>query len=232
MRLVSPLAALLPAIILAGCASIQITESNVVTEKVGQSPPIGSQASTPVGGIVFSQFRYWSKIGYRLDAPVNSSFMLGRVAAAQGDFLVKAVVDGKTAFCTERRTYIDPVTGPHRTTCFIDSVGTGTFTRMIAAPGVVWLEKDLPSPARYSRSEQISPRSDSFKYELLYLGVSNKTIRLSHREFLNDLARPAYFQDVSYDIGTLPATITFRTVKLELLAADNNALTYRVLSGF
>lgn len=228
MRLLFTLATL----ILAGCASIQITERNVATEKVGESPPIGSQASTPVGGTVFSQFRYWSKIGYRLDAPVNSSFMLGQVAAAQGDSLVRAVVDGKTAFCTERRTYFDPVVGPHRTTCFIDPVGSGTFTKMTAAPGVVWLEKDLPSPVGYSKSEQIFPRSDSFKYELLYQGVSGKTIRLSYREFLDDLARPAYFQDVSYDIGTLPVTLTFRTVKLEVFSADNNALSYRVLSGF
>jgi hypothetical protein len=229
MRLLSTLTA---ALILGGCASIQITERNVVTEKVGQSPPIGTQASTPVGGAVFSQFRYWSKIGYRLDAPVNSPFMLGRVAAMEGDSLVKAVVDGKTAFCTVRRTYVDPVVGPHRTTCFIDAVGTGTFTKIAAAPGVVWLEKDLASPVGYSKSEQISPRSDSFKYELLYQGVSGTTIRLSYREFLDDLARPAYFQDVSYDIGTLPVTLTFKTVKLEVLSADDNALTYRVLSGF
>jgi hypothetical protein len=219
-------------LLLAGCATVQVLDRPVMTEKVGQSPQIGSQATAPVGGTVFSQFRYWSRVGYRLDAPVNSSFMLGRVAAAQGEPLIQAAIDGKDVLCTERRTYFDPVVGPHRSTCFIVASGSGSFTRMTVAPGVVWVERDLPSPVAYSQSEQIFPRSEAFKYELLYQGISGKTIRLSYREFINDMARPAYFQDVSYDISVLPVTLTFKTVKLEVFSADNNALTYRVLSGF
>ena len=219
-------------IALAGCSTVQVTEKNLVTEKVGQLPSLGTQGSTPVGGVVFSQFRYWSKVAYRLDVPVNVSLMLGRVVVAQGDFLVPALIDGKSALCTEKRAYVDLVVGPHAIACFFDLAANGTFTRMSAAPGVVWIEKDLPTPARYSKSELTSPRADSFKYEILYQGISNKAVRLSYREFVNDLARPAYFQDVSYDIAMFPATITFRTVRIEVLSADNNSLVYRVLSGF
>jgi hypothetical protein len=222
----------LAVLLLGGCASTLIVERSVVSEKVGQAPPIGSPASTPVGGTVFSQFRYWSRVAYRLDAPVHSSFMVGQVAAAQGEVLVKAVVDGKDVLCTERRTYSDPVLGPHRATCFIESAGTRTFTRMTVPTGGVALEKDLASPVAYSTFEQIVSRAEAFKYELLYEGISGKTIRLSYREFRGDLALPAESQDLLYDIDALPVTLTFKAVRLEVLGADNNALTYRVLSGF
>lgn len=226
------MAFLLAAFAVTGCATVQVSPASIATEKIGQLPPLGSQAAAPVGGVVFSQFRYWSRTGYRLEDPVALPFALGRVAVAQGEGLVRATVDGKAVLCTERRTYYDPITGPHRTSCFIESAIPGTSTRITVAPGVVWMEKDLPQPARYSVAEQFLPRPDAFKYELLYQGISGKTIRLSYREFLNDLARPAYFQDVSYDITSMPTFLTFKTVRLEILGADNNALTYRVLSGF
>jgi hypothetical protein len=232
-RAQKPLGVVLAAVVtLAGCAPIQITERSIVTEKVGQSPQIGTSTSTPVGGTVFSQFRYWSKVGYRLEGPVNSSFMAGHVAVAQGEPLVKSIIDGKDVFCTERRTYSDPVLGPHRTTCFIASAGTRTLTRMTVPSGGGAFEKDLASPVPYSTFEQILPRAEAFKYELLYEGISGKTIRLSYREFRGDLARPAESQDLLYDIDALPVTLTFKTVQLEVLGADNHALTYRVLSGF
>lgn len=71
-----------------------------------------------------------------------------------------------------------------------------------------------------------------FKYELLYQGFSRNTLKLVYREFNNDLARPAFFQDASYDVEKFPITVTFRTVRIEILSADNNQLVYKVLSGF
>jgi hypothetical protein len=97
---------------------------------------------------------------------------------------------------------------------------------------MVWLKTKLDSPVRYEQSELQVPRPDSKKYELLYQGISSKTLRLSYREYINDFARPAFFQDVTYDVPDLPTTITFRTVRIKLLSADNNGLRYQVLSGF
>jgi hypothetical protein len=135
-------------------------------------------------------------------------------------------------YCTERAAYIDPLVGPFKTVCFIDRNNDGRFEKVKAAPGPLWFEKDVTPPLPFGKSEQIVSRGDSFKYELLYQGSSNNSLKLAYREYLNDFARPAYFQDVTYDLKTKPTIVTFRTVRIEVIDADNNELVYRILSGF
>ncbi len=94
------------------------------------------------------------------------------------------------------------------------------------------MSKPLPAPVRFEKADVVVPGTGSFKYELLYQGLSNKSLRLSYREYSNDMARPAFFQDVSYDVVSFPTTIAFKNVKIEVLDAGNNGLTYKVLSPF
>ena len=71
------------------------------------------------------------------------------------------------------------------------------------------------------------------RMELFYQGRDRSGVRLSYREFVNDMARPAFTQDTVYDIMPGPGTIiTFRQVRLEVLAADSQRIRYRVLSSF
>ena len=215
---------------LSGCASIAIEEQSTVSVKTGQAPPLKQLSSTAVGGTLYSQFRYWSRVGYRLDESVNMSFALGRIAAPQGTFLAKARSDGKTAYCTENRSYIDPLVGPHAVACFY---GDGSvLTRVSATPGMITMSKDLPKAIPFSISELTAAHEDAFKYELLYQGINKKTLRIAYREFLREMARPSFFQEATYDIEELPTTISFRSVSIRVLSADNNSLKYEVLSGF
>lgn len=217
---------------LVGCATHQVTQSPAVEERVGRVPDLNTVSTTVVGGTVLSQFRYWSKTGTRLTQPVSIGLGLGRVSVAAGEFVLPSIADGKPAFCTERLAYSDLLTGPLKVACFLDSNGSGMFSHVTAAPGAVWFQKALEPPVPYAASEQIIPRSDAFRYELLLQGVSNRTLRLAFREFLNDMARPAFFQDATYDIDKLPMVVSFRSVRIEVLEADNSGLKYRILSGF
>ncbi len=218
-----------------GCATHQVVETRTpVLEKVGQIPKLDTLNTVPVGGSVFSQFRYWSRTGHRLLAPVDVRLSLGgRVVAAKNDFLLKSIADGQPAFCTETRAYVDGLVGPYKPACFLERGGPGVFTHVTAAPSMVWFETKLPDGGvPYESSELAVERPDAFRFELLYQGASNKTLRLAYREFKNDLARPAFFQDVSYDIDTFPMQVSFRSVRIEVLEAGNNGMKYRVLSGF
>jgi hypothetical protein len=181
---------------------------------------------------MFSQYRYWSKTGHRLLSPLSIGLTLGRIHTEVGDFVVPAEAEGSTAYCTEKPAYIDPIVGPFKTACFLDKGGAGAFDLVKAAPGMVWFEKKLELPIRYEQGELQVPRPDSKKYEILYQGISAKTLRLAYREYVNDFARPAFFQDVSYEITQFPVDITFRTVRISVLSADNSGIRYKVLSGF
>jgi hypothetical protein len=90
------------------------------------------------------------------------------------------------------------------------------------------LQYDASIP--YSKEET---SSDSKGYELLYEGIAGDVIKLAYREYTDNFARPAFQQDLSYTLRPPgPTEITFRGVRIEVLAADNNRIRYRVVSGF
>lgn len=218
-------------LIFTGCATVTVEEQSITSAKTGQVPALNQESTVAVGGTMFSQFKYWSRTGYRLDEAVNMSFALGRISAPKGTFLAKATSGGgKPAYCTENRTYIDPLVGPHSIACFLGD--GGRLTQVSATPGMVSLTKDLSKPITFSISELVTQNDNAFKYELLYQGIAKKTLRIAYREYLREMARPSFFQEATYDIDELPTIISFRSVSIRILSADNNSLKYEVLSGF
>ena len=74
-----------------------------------------------------------------------------------------------------------------------------------------------------------TPQSTSFRRELVYSGVSQGTVSILYREFNNDMARPAFSQDLRYDLSQ-GSVIGYKGARFEVLKADNIGITYRVLS--
>lgn len=73
-----------------------------------------------------------------------------------------------------------------------------------------------------------TPEKGSFVAELVYSGLSQNTIRIAYREYKDDLARPAFYQELTYDLNE-SRTILFRTISLEIIEATNSYLKYRVI---
>lgn len=215
---------------LAGCTTVNVVEGNKVEEAVGNLPQLGVTSSVPVGEVVFSQFRYWRKTGYVLRDSANISIGGGKVQVSSGDFLVKSIVEGKTAYCTEKPAFSMIVGG--KTACFTDRENKKVLNEVKVASDVMWWSSELTSPLAYATSEIVVPRKDAMKRELIYQGISKDVLRLTYREYFNDMARPAFFQDVTYDVSTFPAEITFKSVRLRILSAGNKGIEYQALSGF
>lgn len=72
------------------------------------------------------------------------------------------------------------------------------------------------------------------RIELLYQGLDRGVVRLSFREFVNNLARPAFAQELTYTLepGGRPTIISFRRARIEVLSASNNEIRYRVMAAF
>jgi hypothetical protein len=70
--------------------------------------------------------------------------------------------------------------------------------------------------------------TDSFKRELIYGGLSQRVISLSYREFMDGTARPAFTQELKYDLndGNL---IGFRGARIEVIKATNTIIQYKVI---
>jgi hypothetical protein len=68
----------------------------------------------------------------------------------------------------------------------------------------------------------------SFKKELVYTGVSQKVVSILYREFNEDMARPAFSQDLKYDLSE-SNIVGYRGARFEIINATNQGLTYKTL---
>lgn len=68
----------------------------------------------------------------------------------------------------------------------------------------------------------------SFKKELVYTGISQKVVSILYREFNEDMARPAFSQDLKYDLSE-SNIIGYRGARFEIIKATNQELTYKTL---
>lgn len=69
---------------------------------------------------------------------------------------------------------------------------------------------------------------DSFSKELIYSGMSQNTITISYREFSDNAARPAFAQELKYDLSQSDP-IGFRGARFQIVKATNSGLVYKVI---
>ena len=65
-------------------------------------------------------------------------------------------------------------------------------------------------------------------FELVYLGVAGQTMRFLYREYTqDDMARPAFTQEITYD--RTATDVTFKKLKFKIELADSSKITYTVV---
>lgn len=69
---------------------------------------------------------------------------------------------------------------------------------------------------------------DSFKIQIIYAGLDGDNFKVTYREFKNDLARPAFNQDIVYNLNK-SKTIRYKNFRIEILKASNEEINYVVL---
>ena len=68
----------------------------------------------------------------------------------------------------------------------------------------------------------------SFKRELVYNGKSGNTIFILYREFKGNMARPAFSQEIKYDL-TDSKIIGYKNARFEIIDADNLSVCYKTI---
>lgn len=71
----------------------------------------------------------------------------------------------------------------------------------------------------------------SFQQTLIYSGKIGNKVNIGYRETSNDIARPAFNNDVEYDLNE-SKEIGYKGAIVEILSADNQKITYRVIKSF
>jgi len=85
--------------------------------------------------------------------------------------------------------------------------------------------------ANFKVEKAKSNKGTSFEQTLIYNGNQGSKINVGYREFANSTARPAFNNNVEYDLSK-SNSISYKGAKIEVIEADNNAITYKVTSPF
>lgn len=83
---------------------------------------------------------------------------------------------------------------------------------------------------KISHEARMSSES-SFQMSLIYLGKNGNTLKFGYREFYNNLARPAFSNEISYDLNE-SNIIGYKKAKIQVISATNTSITYKILSYF
>ena len=73
--------------------------------------------------------------------------------------------------------------------------------------------------------------ADAFQQTLIYSGKVGDKINIGYREFSSNVARPAFNNDVEYDLKD-STTIGYKGALIEVLEATNQSIRYRVIRNF
>lgn len=207
------------------------------TEDIGSVPEIGKVGQAATGDSLYAEYKLTSTrtisvtlldsasaimdLGHKLVLPVGQSGRLGKTSNG-----------GYPAMCFTHIT--QPGVGGPAHACVVDKDSDGKFDN------TMFMNRDrffpLVSPVKYKTEKSIPEvRKDNsdFRREILYQGVSKGTIKLSFREYMNDMARPAFTQEILYDLdqdGTV--MVVFKGMRLKVLKATGTSIQYIVEQPF
>ncbi len=69
---------------------------------------------------------------------------------------------------------------------------------------------------------------DSYQRELVYSGISQNALSILYREFIGGTARPAFYQELKYDLSQ-GDTIGYKGARFRVIKATNTSIKYEVL---
>jgi hypothetical protein len=213
---------------LVGCASTPLPQQYVGTTSVVVSPAVNTQATAELGQTIISKSNLTVIPAIRLEKDasevVNSP---GRTTIRAGVISLFATNESGRFFRDYRATYT-----ALGTTVANDTAGI-FIPHDKSNPPVVYhyamgYKFGGEPVAGITETTTNKWSKDSFKRELIYSGVSQNTISISYREFVDDIARPAFSQELKYDLSQ-GTTIGYKGARFEVIKANNTELVYRVV---
>lgn len=212
---------------LTGCANVAYvspafsakdfpTLGAVVTREVGETLVEQENIQT-YDAAYFSQ-----KVKYGLSA-VHVGFNPGT------PYVANQSINGKVAYCGPGLTCggFNNDCGEGRPVCFAKGKSPSEI-EVVAKFGLETVSVP-PDLIRYGKAAASS--NAGFRRHLVYTGKSGSVLHLGYREFIDDLARPAFSQDLNFDLAE-GRVVGFKGARFEIISATNMSITYKMTSGF
>lgn len=200
-------------------------------------PAVEDEAVAQLGDSMIEKGRLYSRPAIQLLEPTLHS------GTSKGPFELR--LPAGTYVSTGRSTY--PIPGifyqfsepiEFRSNAGNTMVRGGVFVPELegGTPQIYWHATDSGIPLtdpnsalNFEEIKHLEYLRDSFHQELIYNGRAGSTVKLIYREFVENRIRPAFTQEVTYDLSQ-GKEIGFKGARLQVHEADNLSIRYTVLS--
>ncbi len=207
-----------------------IVVSPAIAERVIKETPRNTEITVPVGGVIWDKATFDGAMGVTIHGPIRANWgSAENVDLLDGSNLI-VIREKKLKACRQKTsTSLGGVTVGGWLDCAIDKDGDGKFE--LISFNEVGGAKPVVPPVPYTRGTIpiTGGNSQSFKQTITYLGKSGSDIRLSYREFSNNMARPAFTEDLTLPAPSeFPQTMLVKDIKLTVLGIDGSGFRYRL----
>ena len=193
------------------------------------SPAIGEIQQATAGSQIWEYYRYAGVEGVIIEAPITARWGSAEqvdLAAGEGLFIIRS---RKLKACRDRVTYPNLPGAPSIwTNCLVDSEDDGRFDKVIySADG---FSKSVVPSVSYRRGivEVDGTEANNFRKVIAYSGVGEGVIRFSYREFRNDMARPAFSEDLTLPLTkSFPQNVAVKDAVFTLISIDGMGLKFK-----
>lgn len=197
-----------------------------------QSPALGTPAEAELGRSMVTFSRATRRPAIRIDAPVSSTEIGIQLTIPSGVlYLIGVNPDGKF-YEAPRGVALTSLGTP------LPGAGGGLFVPDDAAQPMqtyrymaFGLGMRPVGRISFKEAEYVERSKQSFRIEFIYTGCVGNMLTATYREFTDDTARPAFTQDLKYDITT-DKVIGFKGARIQVLSANNTSISYVVQKGF
>lgn len=192
----------------------------------GRLPETGIVHTVPVGGVIHESFQYKLLPAYEITGDVNQTVSYMDIVIPNRSKLIKVKSKVPLKACLVK--IVEDYDSQIFKRCLLDDDGDGVFDRIAPNDVAKAFPLDAPIPYKSSETKIIKTKGD-FRKAITFLGVSNDTIRLSYREFLDDVARPAFTEEYTFPLSpSYPQVIAFKDIKMKVLGIDGAGIRYSI----
>lgn len=226
MRLLNIAFATAVGLLLSSCVTTNTNYRPLAVEI--SEPPIGQVVMAEVGNAMVKQGKYVENDAIHLAEDVSVG-LFGAYRLSQGYYLREGE-DAKNEFYTPEQ---GSEGGKITKSALADDFRTVMVEKnssnicVVTVFNVSTCDKD----ARFERLKRPALTADGFQQTLIYSGRVGDKINIAYREFSNNMARPAFNNDVEYDLSE-SMTIGYKGAEIEVIEATNRFIKYRVIRNF
>ena len=191
-------------------------------------PRINQQLQVKAGGLVHLYADYESRFVYKINQSFTMGFMLGKIVAPNDEQFYESKTDNAVYYCSSKKVYIDPLTGPHAQACFLVNAD-GRSDKIRVTPGMIAMTKDVSPSVSFTKIEIPWIANNSvLKKELVFDGSENGVLSFTQKIYEKSLEAPTRLKPALVKVESMPVKISIDGADMTVIDYGKDSMVYEL----